>query len=617
MLAAPSPDNRTTGGSVSPPGRRLDRALRICMVLAAIGLATLALADQLSWSRAQEQLDRILTASGTGSGDVDLVERMKREPDVERAKIVLARGLFAAALDPRGNAASAEVGAGSEAGATGRRLETAADLARQALAKRPAAWDAAMVAGGATYFARSRARDRRLITNADDWERPMHAALDLAPGHPEPERLLALADLEVWFALSETRRDEARGLVARGLADPATFDRLIEPWLAVAPDLETAFALVPWTARAWERLEEIFARRGDWAHYAEAANRHDRALSAELAHRLADAEKHLAAGDAAGARPLFLAVAAGAPPDRSFSALFARALEQCPPGPIEHQWSSAFGRWLDWALDRALAGDVTLPKVTVARLARAGEDLEPSRAAEAELVAGELERAEVYERRAGALWSEDWAPYLVLKAELLTDRGDLSAAREALAQVHRAWQRSPALWRARLRLARAAEDVAGAKAAGAALAELAADSWPATAWRWHEGSARLELVAARPGTGFDIALDQVPDQGAALELHWDGARAAVLPVEAGDEQVHLPIVVAPGPHLLELHTAAGGRILPGASRLEGVEREASPRFESAGPIPGSGWRRAFPELCGEAAREGAEHNRPGSRPPPS
>ncbi|MEM8931718.1 MAG: hypothetical protein AAGE94_11125, partial [Acidobacteriota bacterium] len=56
-------------------------------------------------------------------------------------------------------------------------LPEARRLAGSALSHQPNSWQAAMLYGTALYLERSVARDRRLVTEAADWERPLDHAV--------------------------------------------------------------------------------------------------------------------------------------------------------------------------------------------------------------------------------------------------------------------------------------------------------------------------------------------------------------------------------------------------------------------------------------------------------
>jgi hypothetical protein len=119
---------------------------------------------------------------------------------------------------------------------------------------------------------------------------------------------------------------------------------------------------------------------------------------------------------------------------------------------------------------------------------------------------------------------------------------------------------------ARLAVAQATADAAGVAAAQSELNSLVAASWPAIDWRWRGPVARLDLFAGVDAPGLAVGLDVVPPAGAVVQVSLDGATAAVAPVRA-DAMLHLATRIPRGPHLLEIETVAGGRVVPGNVEL--------------------------------------------------
>ncbi|MFH1177946.1 MAG: hypothetical protein V1750_11110, partial [Acidobacteriota bacterium] len=224
------------------------------LVLLALGLA--ALAGSAGRARRAERLAlaSLLAQSGIERRHPEVAERVLRDPDLRRGRLAIARALLAESLDlgaysrlPRREAVASAV-------RMGERLELAERLAAEALAERPAAWQAAMILGGARYRLWMLRGDGRLLARRDDWERPLRRAIAMAPAEDEPVRLLATALLEVWPSLAAGEQEEARGLLRRAFADPETFFRLIPLWLVAAGDRTEALALVPESTAAWRVL---------------------------------------------------------------------------------------------------------------------------------------------------------------------------------------------------------------------------------------------------------------------------------------------------------------------------------------------------------------------------
>lgn len=573
--------------------RRPRRALaaRALLVAVAAGLALAALAQHRGWTAAERRLAAAIAelddsgAGGRGSLPATLAADVRREGDPARGRIVVARAALAAELDPRRLEGLTPGEIDAERQASARRLARVAELAAVALAERPAAWDAAMILGAATYLGWSQRQDPRLFTAHRAWEAPLEAALELGPGKREPARFLAAAYLEVWPALSADKRRRAEALLAAAFKDRDTLRLLAGPWLEVAPDRRAALAPVPDEPEAWTHVADLLARRRDWEGVAEVSARRRRALGHRLAADLAAAEERLNNGDPAGARGLFLGVASRAEPGLAHAELLRRAIERCPPGPVDAGTATILARHLDWVLDRCAVAACPLPPRTLGRLARLCRDLPPEREALAALAAGDVERAERLERRAESQWSEAWAPYLVAKARRLAGHGRGDEAAAALARVHRAWQGRPSYRLARLEVARAAADAAGEATAAGELERLAATAWPATAWTWRRGRAQLEVWTADDARGLEIAVDEAPAGGALVELSVDGSpagSAAVAPGATAAFAVPLPR----GLHLLAFESLAGGTVVPGEVRLAGgTLREDGGAPAGGGPLP--------------------------------
>jgi hypothetical protein len=574
----PSPvpvDQRAAARQHGPPAPRqpppaaaasLRTAARLAAAALALALALVPIARQRALAARQEQMTAWLAGSG-----VQPPREIEHEPDPGRVDLRAARASLAAELDParRSDLPPAEEARQRAEGSA--RMTATARLAGSALAERPAAWEAAMVMGAATYLSWSQARDPQLFTAAPAWERPLETAVALAPGRNEAARLLAAAYLELWPVLSPAKRDRERRLLASVFTDPAAFASLIGPWLITAANREEAFAAVPQTPEAWAKLQQIYAQQADWQGFCEARERWDLALQASLTSRLAEAEVRRAASDA---RERFLEVAIEARGGRRYLGLLSRALEDCPPGSVDHSTAERLERHLVWSLERCRLDRCPLSPRAMRRLAGFCRDLDPRIDAMAALVTGDLPRAEVLERTYATDWSEDWAAYRLLKAKLLTERGDRGERgrghapeiEAAFAGIPRSWQERPSYWQVRAATARQAGDAAAETAAAHELARLATREWPATAWHFHDGLPRLELLAAAGASGLDLMIDEAPPRGAAAEVRLDDSILGTFPVTAGTV-LALRTPIAPGLHLLEIETAAGGAVLPGAVHL--------------------------------------------------
>src|SRR5262245_50138838 len=490
-----------------------------------------------------------------------------REPDPQRVRLRAARAVLVAELDPAQHHGIPPARAARE---SAERMAAAAAAGREILGRRPAAWEAAWVQGAATYLGWSQARDPRLFTAYRQWEAPLETALLLAPGRPEPVHFLAGAYLETWHSLSPRKRRIARALLAEVFRDADSRRRLIDPWLSTAADRREAFAVVPDDPEAWKTVAAAYVQRGDLAGYAAAHGREEGALLAALRRDLLEADRLRGDGRLAEARALYLSVAERARPEAHYLSLLERALERCPPGPVDSRTAERLAPHLERALDRCLVAGCEISPGALKRLSRFVREPTPPQAALAALFAEDPMRAGIYERRTEGLGGEAWAPYLIAKARRLAARGRIDEARAALAEVHLSWQARPLYWQARAEVARAAGDAQGLAAAQERLAAAASRSWPAIDWTWHRGVARLEMVAGAPAAGFAVRLDSVPENGALVELRLDGATVGVFPVRplAGTAPaLRLGSRLGRGLHVLELESLSGGQVLPGSVAL--------------------------------------------------
>jgi hypothetical protein len=538
--------------------------LRLALTVSGLALALLAGA-RYGGLRA-EQRAQVARLEGIGfSLDPRMGRELAREPELEGVRLRAARAVLAGEMAHAASLAPEEPEGRQEMLASSERLAEAARQAGEVLAERPGSWEAALVLGAATYLSRSLARDSTLFTSAADWEAPLQAARRMAPAKREPTRFLAAAYLEIWPALSPPKRELTRELVAEMFRDPEDLKLLLIPWLA-AVDRRQAFAVIPPDPQAWEQVQRFYADRGDWPGFSEARRRWDRTLWTRLHERLADADARLARGDVRNARVLYLEVAEQARPDARYRNLLEAALTRCPPGPVGSQTAERLTPRLDWAVERCLLAECPLSSAALKRLANLAGDQDPPQKALAFLVAGDPQKALLLERRSETLWSEPWAPYLIVKARAMTDRRRLAEAQEALGLVHPSWWQRPTYWLARLDFARVSGRLGEAAKAEEKLRGFTRHGWAATDWTWRQGRARVELLVEGPARGIELGLDEVPAAGAVVELRLDGAALGIFPV-APDRALALTVALSPGLHVFELESVGGGRVLPGAVRL--------------------------------------------------
>ncbi|MBI4915381.1 MAG: hypothetical protein HY825_05985 [Acidobacteria bacterium] len=548
------------------PANRRRLVFRVATGLAALVLAGLAVQDARSRARAGRELERLLADTGLARRQPDIAERVRRDPDPVRGRLGIARALLAESFDQKIFSRLPQREAIEEASRVGERLELARTLAEQAFPERPAAWQAPMIAGAATYRLWSMRGDPRLFSERAAWEGPLLAAAALAPGEDEPPRLLAWARLEIWPALSPAERQETRALLRGAFAEPATFERLASWWLDAAGGSEQAFAIVPDTPAAWAVLRRIFASRTDWTGFCAAHGRWRRALGRELDERLAILEAQLRGGDPVGARRVALGILATAPADGSYRTLIERTLALLPAGSAPVTGLAGLRAWLSWALDGTVRGETRLSPAAIARLEVSAGDLSAAERALAVLAAGDLAAAELIERRREDVNTEAWAPYFLAKARELARRGEEVPARAAHAMVHRSWRGSPVELETRVLVAEAVGDPSFMADAQAARTAAAGDRWAATDWRWRGTVVRLDLLPEAEARGLEIVFDVVPAGGVVVEVSIDGQSVQVVPVRPQD-MLRIPVRLAPQPHLVEVRTLAGGRAVPGAVTL--------------------------------------------------
>lgn len=540
--------------------------LRGIAVVSLLLVAGWALARPAGTESDRREVLRAFESTGELRIPPEMADRLASEPDPMRLRVLLARRLVTAEVDPARLAEITRRAPDLRTEARVERLDRAREYALEVLRERPAAWDAAMLLGASTYLARSTARDPRLFRDQRGWEGPLELAWQLAPTEPETGRFLVTAYLELWPALSETKRRRARTLLTEAFTDPSTFRRLVGAWLDVAGDRREAFEAIPDEPHAWATLVDLYARQRDWPAYLEARSRWLDALTTGLEETLEEAGRRLAEGYPERARDLYLGALRQAQPSGRHAPLVRAVLRETPAGAPSQTTAAAARDWLLWALRRGAFEEAPFEPRLVDRLAGLAGPLEPHHEAHAALAARRIEEAERIERRTALAWHEDWVPYLIARSRDLLDRGAVAGAREALDQAHRSARDLPSYWLARRRVAQAAADTRARLEAEQRLTALTASSWPPMAWRFRDGRASMELSSAADAQGLELGFLEAPSEGAVIEVRLDGEIVDWAEVVTGLRlEVDRPL--AAGLHHLEVRSLAGGAVRPGEVRL--------------------------------------------------
>jgi len=543
----PSPPQLRPVPDPEPAARRLTWrfAAKLAATLALLALAGLALARPGALERERGALLEEARAAGV-AGDAlgKLSQSLRREADPAAMRLEAARVLL-----------NREIGrpAPWAVGETRARLGRVRELAGQVLAEQPASWQALTIHASALTLMRTRTADTRLFTRFEEWERPLELAAELGPSYRFPKETLAFVYLEVWPAIAPSKRPQVEAILREAFEEERIYLGLVGKWLRIAGSLDEAARLVPDTPWAWAAFVEAARQARDWPAFVRFGERRRRSLDAAIDRELERAEGLAAAGQHGAAVAAFDQALVGLAPERRHAARLERLLARRPPAPGGRKTAQAAAAWLAWQRPLALLGLPSISPEATGRLVLLAADLlDPAESAMATLVAGDLARAEVHERRNEALWSERWAPYLTLKARRALEAGDAATARVELERAHRSI-RGTVAWAS---LARAVA-FAPERAAGAPHTPTPRDRWEPTDWLWQDGAARLELWPERDASALDLELEKGPRGGAILVPYWDGAALEPLPLAAGQTTIRIPVEVTPEPHLLELRRHAG------------------------------------------------------------
>ncbi|MDX1630905.1 MAG: hypothetical protein R3234_03535, partial [Thermoanaerobaculia bacterium] len=384
------------------------RLLRPGLALASLALVAWGVLHHQKTRDQIQEIRRVWEEMGIAERRPEADREIRRATDPVEARLLVGRAVLADSLHAGWLAKLDEEAARSEVRSMEQRLETAENLARGALRQRPSRWEAPLVLGGSRFLSAWRDPDAAPYEAVESWGDPLRLARRLAPGHPEPVRLLATATLTAWTGLSATGRAEATELLEEAFEDPRTVNLLLPTWMTATDDSEILESVLPDRPEIWKRLQERYAENRRWDRLCGSRDRWWRSLRTELAARIREAGTQTAQGDPRRARQTLLGVLRALPPDRRTHDLLERAIDELPPGPVGPGTVRSLEDWLRWAFPLWLRDLPTLAPRTFARIAGLARDLPPWLRAQARLAAGDLETAESIERRAERLWSRDW-----------------------------------------------------------------------------------------------------------------------------------------------------------------------------------------------------------------
>lgn len=516
------------------------------------------------WRRVQGELAALAAATGLLEQRAELPRDLRRYVHPGQAELRLGLALLSQELDSRWlqSLPDDERAAQQRLGLT--RLDAASALAARVLAGQPGSWDACLVLGGSNFLAFSRRNDPRLRSRPQLSEGLLLRARQLAPGRPEPARLLAAFYLGNWSRLGPAERAQAMAIIAVALENPTSFGLLVQHWLRVAPSLDIALSMIPDDPSYWRHLRQLFADRGDLERYRDATERLARAVTGWAPEQTARAARQIARGGSREGRRTLLGVLAELRPSVDQSGLFAAALGRLPPGPLGERDVERLRGWLDWALELCLHSACPLGPDTLERLVGLVPDLDPARRAAAAVAAGDLAGAEAIERGTPPTEDGTWDAYWLLKAEALASRRRGAEASLALARLSAALRESLPELDAAVAVAAAQGDATRLTAARAMRARRAASHWQAAEWERSDWELRLALLAAGAGrlaTRFDT-----PPEGGVVEALVDGESLGFFSLRPG-ERWETPEPVPAGSHLVHVRLLTSRDLAPGAVHL--------------------------------------------------
>ncbi|MFQ5525868.1 MAG: hypothetical protein ACE5GX_06355 [Thermoanaerobaculia bacterium] len=521
--------------------------IRIAIAAAALLVAAWSTGHYLALRNSTTELIARLEAFGTAARRPGAARDVRTETDPVRAGLKAARALLAEELDRRWLAelSPAERQEALDQGEA--KLELARDLALEALETRPSSWHGLMILGGSRYLLASRGNAPGRWTSRAGWERPLLAAIERAPYQPEPKRVLSAAYLSEWSIADEAERRAILAVLEDAFRDLDTLDQLLPAWLAKASSFEQALSVIPSDPRAWRQLEAHYRKREDWRRLARVLERWNQSLPRHLAGRLDAARELIEADEGDPARYILMTALSDTPVRNAYAPFLEEAITLLPPGPVSDRQAGVLRRWLDWAFDQCVIAQCPFAETAARRLTRLAREAAPSRRARSALIARNLAEAEAIEERAMTAATEEWLPYLLLKALHLARSGDHDRSQRVLAGLPNSGR-----YRA---LAEHVRRAVGATAFGGS---------PDSGWLGDANSKRREWIVTPMPARLVVPFEYVGAGGATLEVRVNGALEGFYGIGAGsvlrlEPPENSALVV------LELEREAGANFRPAGS----------------------------------------------------
>lgn len=542
-------------------------------------LAVTLVANYLSWQANRDKLHEILSANDVADFNETAVRGISRELTSHHAQLLAARALVHQVMSVDVDQEGQPVLSVTE---RVRGLQEARDLARQVLRAQPNSWQAAMFLGASRYLEWSLTEDRRLFESSSAWEEPLRRAVAVTGGKAEPRRMLAAAYLETWWALAPEKKRDAKNLLREVFAhDDRSFTSLSPRWLEVArrpgtADLTEAFEIIPDQPAAWHYLESLFRRQNDWRAFVAAYQRRLESMESSFVRNLAEARERLRLGDFEQSRSLCFDVLRQAPRQLRFAPLVVQALKIFPPGLRGLSSDTQLQQWLRWSLELDGIGVTTLTPTTAKRIADAAGVLSPADEAHVALMSNDFLALGLFERRAQP--ELQWRRFLLRRAQLLIEEGQLQEAAERLKKVDRLAALEAPYWLVRRQLATAEMNLAtlsaeertraaeAAQTAATELSQIAQEEWTALIWKGSTSHSTLQLFPSRPATGLDLTIAKAPPEGAVVDILWNGSLVATRPVASG-HPLRLSLPIEQKLYLLEVRSLTPSSVVPGSVRL--------------------------------------------------